>query len=151
MLKIQNNHKLIASTNYYESDYAKNGYCYLSFNAACFRLLVAPSLLTALPDMRSAKKVLVGYGESAQHQRKMIRALFEDYSDSPYLIDLSREQCDILLNDCEKRLEFAVYVPSGLAFTKPCEWVKIELMVGLANSIVTTASNSGSGSRAMTD
>lgn len=129
MLQIQNKHKLISQHNYYDTEYAKNGYCYLSFNAACFRLLVAPSLLTALPDMRSAKKVLVGYGDSLQHQRNMIRVLFEDYSDSPYLIDLSREQCDILLkNDCEKRLEFAVYVPSGLAFTKPCEWVKVELI-----------------------
>lgn len=56
----------------------------------------------------------------------MIRVLFEDYSDSPYVLDLSREQCDVLLkSDREKNLEFAVYTPTGLAFTKPCEWFKV--------------------------
>lgn len=126
MITIQNKHQLIASTNYYDTDYAQHGYCYLSFNAACFRLLVAPSLLAALPDMRGSKRVCVAFGESASRDRPMIRVLFEDYSDSPYVIDLSREQCDVLLkNERETKLTFAVYTPTGLAFSKPCDWRKV--------------------------
>ena len=94
LLQIQNKHKLISQHNYYDTEYAKNGYCYLSFNAACFRLLVAPSLLTALPDMRSAKKALVGYGDSLQHQRRMIRVLFEDYSNIRLQYGAGRDEED---------------------------------------------------------
>ncbi len=79
--------------------------------------------------MRAAKKVLVGYGESQRYQRKMIRILFEDYSDNPYVVDLSREQCDVVLKaDRENHLELAVYVPTGLSFTKNCAWSRVSLI-----------------------
>ena len=38
MLKIENNGPEIISPNYWDSDYAKKGYVYLSVNAGAFRL-----------------------------------------------------------------------------------------------------------------
>lgn len=62
MLIIENQGQAIARTNYWDSDHAKAGYFFLSWNAGAGRLLMPDSQKAALAEMRSAKYVIVSRG-----------------------------------------------------------------------------------------
>ncbi len=122
-VEIKNNGPELVETNYWESEYARHGYCFLSFNARCFRLLLAPTLERGISDMRAAERVIIGFGRSTQMRRDMIRVLFEDRSDSPYVVQLSAEQVDVIPESTsENDLLFALYTQSGKSFELPCDW-----------------------------
>ena len=112
MLKIQNNQHLIASTNYWDSDYYKGGKFYLSVNAGAFRLLCPNLHKSHFFDMQTAKKIIIRIGEHRDYSKKMIELLFDDYTDDPYRLDLSLpEQIDRLPEDNKKieKFKFLIY------------------------------------------
>lgn len=95
MLIIENRGQAIAATNYWDSEHAKAGYFYLSWNAGAARLLVPDVHKPALRDMRGAKYVIISRGPWAEHGgREAIELLWEDNSDSPFAIHLVTEQTD---------------------------------------------------------
>jgi hypothetical protein len=98
MLTFLNNGQAIAETNYWDSEQAQAGYCYLSWNAGTARLLIPDASKQFIPEMRSAKYVIVSRGPwHEQGGRDALELLFEDNSDSPFCLRLVAEQTDRLL------------------------------------------------------
>lgn len=67
MLKIENRGQVIASTDYWNSEHAVAGYCYLSWNAGAARLLVPALREQWLKEMSGAKYVVVSRGPWHEH------------------------------------------------------------------------------------
>ena len=59
---IHNQGQAIRSTSYWDSEQAKAGYVYLSWNAGAGRLLIPDRLKPILREMRDAREVLVSRG-----------------------------------------------------------------------------------------
>ncbi len=94
MIEITNNGPLILSTNYWQSDYANNGYAFISPNAGAIRLLLPPNLSADIVSMRAAKNVVISIGKHDEYLRDISEILFDDGTDYPYVqfIDLQQWQ-----------------------------------------------------------
>lgn len=111
MLKIENAGQRIVETNYWDSEHARAGYCYLSWNAGAGRLLVPDALKSVIREMRTARYVIVSRGPwCEQGGRDALELLFEDGSDSPYCLHLVAEQTDRLLPEDNQGGGFVVTV-----------------------------------------
>lgn len=106
---ISNNGSEILSTNYFETDFSKNGFCYLSGNAGAARLLVPKILNTGLScedflvEISTAKSVMIT--KKMVEAKECIEILFEDFSNAPFVLLLSDAQSDR-------------HVPAGLRYHK---------------------------------
>lgn len=110
-IQIQNNGPDIVSTDYWDSEHAQKGYCYLTWNAGAARLLVPDSLSPALTEMRTAKYVIISRGKwREKHDRDALELLFEDNTDSPYSMHIVAEQSDRLLPENNQGGGFIVTV-----------------------------------------
>jgi len=140
MITIVNNGQLILDSNYWDSQMAKRGLLYLSWNAGAARLLVPDAMKTAIKEMKTAKYVIISKGKLAKSGGKeALELLFEDMSDSPYVINISIDQADRMLPKSEHGSEFAlsVWTRMGMHFTingkyrvvdrVPClkEWIPV--------------------------
>ena len=100
MLFIGNRGQEIGGTNYWDSENARNGLFYLSWNAGAARLLVPDRMLPAIDEMRTASHAVISRGPRARpkvkSKRDALEILFEDGSDAPYLLQLGPEQTDAL-------------------------------------------------------
>lgn len=95
LIKIENNGPEIIGTNYFDSEYAARGYCYLSINAGAFRLLIPPALESAIAEMKTGKMAVISIGPDARHGgREMAEIMFDDGTSDPYCLFLSMEQVD---------------------------------------------------------
>lgn len=111
MLTIQNRGQAIANTNYWDSEHALAGYCYLTWNAGAARVLLPDAQKHLLPEMRSAKYVIISRGPWIdQGGRGALELLFEDGSDSPFCLHLVAEQCDRLIPETDQGGGFVVTV-----------------------------------------
>lgn len=110
LLQIQNRGQAIVGSNYWDSDHARNGFFFLSWNAGAARLLAPDNQKLALHDMRTAKIVIISRGFWVDQGREAVEVLFEDNSDAPYSIILPAEQCDRLLPSADQEGDFAVTV-----------------------------------------
>lgn len=111
MLAIKNAGQNIIETNYWDSEHARRGYCYLSWNAGAARLLLPDALKGELREMRGANCVIVSRGPwHEQGGREALELLFEDGSDSPYCLHLVAEQTDRLLPEDNQGGGFVVTV-----------------------------------------
>lgn len=95
MLEIFNKGAAILSTNYWDSEQARQGYVFLSFNAGFARVLLPDAMKSQLPEMRSATMVILSHGPwSERAGANGWELLFEDGTDAPYCLHLSEEQSD---------------------------------------------------------
>ena len=121
-LKVSNQGPLIKSTNFWETEMAKEGNLFLSFNAGAARLLV-PKNHKNLPDMTACDYVILTRGR--WQGQPSYELLFEDNSDSPFVIHMNGATFDRLLPESEagRDLPLYIYVPEGgkpvLAARKP--------------------------------
>lgn len=92
---IGNRGQEIADTNYWDSDLARRGFFFLSWNAGAARLLIPDAQLSALPEMRTGQ-----YCDITRNKTGGYELLFEDHSDFPYVIALSAQQTDRAIPDC---------------------------------------------------
>ena len=98
MLQITNSGSEIASTNYWNSPQAAAGYYYLSWNAGVGRLLVPDLQMPSIQEMREAGEVIISRGPwTDQANRDALELLWEDGSETPFVITLLAEQCDRVL------------------------------------------------------
>lgn len=128
MLKIINAGPELASTNYWDSEYADAGLFYLSWNAGAGRLLVPDSRLAELQEMQTAQVVIVSRGPWPERKKaEGIELLFEDNSDSPYCLHLSIEQTDRLLPDLNQGggFEIVAWTRTGRAASWPGKYRKV--------------------------
>jgi hypothetical protein len=109
MIAIQNQGQRIVSTDYWDSEHAKAGYFFLSWNAGAARILVPDSQKAVLREMRGAKHVIVSQGPwTDQGGREALELLWEDGSDSPFCLHLVAEQCDRLIPETDQGGGFVV-------------------------------------------
>lgn len=114
VLSVANDGQALASTNYWDGKPAAQGLCFLTWNAGAARLLVPDDQVAWLADMRTAKYVILSSGPwPEQGGREGLELLFEDHSDSPFVLHLSAEQTDRALSG---KVEFplTVWTRAGL-------------------------------------
>lgn len=122
MIIIKNQGQSIVSTNYWNSDHAKAGYCFLSWNAGAARLLVPDRIESEIQEMRSARFVIVSRGPWIENgSRDALELLFEDGSDNPYCLHMVAEQTDRLLPEDNQGGSFFVTI-----WTKAGEKLRFE-------------------------
>ena len=109
MLKIGNRGQMILATNYWESEQARAGYFFLSWNAGAARLLVPDVQKAVLREIKGAREVIISRGPWTDHGgREALELLWEDGSDNPFCIHLVAEQCDRLIPDTDQGGGFVV-------------------------------------------
>lgn len=107
MLSVSNHGPLIVETNFWDLPIERAGNFYLSTNAGAFRLLVPRSQEAAVPEMATAREVVVSRGPWPQVRRaEGIEILFDDGSDSPFALHLSIEAVDRLPLDSDAGQEW---------------------------------------------
>lgn len=84
MFEIINRGQAIIRTDYWTSEHAKAGYCYLTWNAGAARILIPDAVKHLLRDMKGATEVM------------------EDGSDEPFCLHLVAEQCDRLIPETDQ-------------------------------------------------
>ena len=102
MFKIGNDGAAIASTDYWQTDHAAQGLCYLSGNAGHWRLLVPDMAETMLIDMRTGRSVTIEPSLHAPGQCWDV--VFEDGTDSPFSVAVDKRQVDRTMQPGKARL-----------------------------------------------
>jgi len=103
-VKIDNDGQKIVSTNFWETEYALNGYCYLSINAGCYRLLVPKFHKDWLDEIKKAKEVVLSRGPARNlkpPKSDALEIMFEDHTEEPFVITISPEQMDRMPTDAD--------------------------------------------------
>lgn len=95
MFTIENRGAEIASTDYWDSEHASAGLCYLSANAGTLRLLVPEAAEGMLPEMRTGKRVTI---EPSISDPRCVDIVFEDGTSSPFSLALDKRQIDRVLS-----------------------------------------------------
>lgn len=132
MIHIENAAQRILKTNYWDSEHARSGYFFLSWNAGAGRLLVPDAQKPILVEVRSARMVIVSRGPIADPRtggtRPALELLFEDGSDSPYAIHIVEEQTDRNLPETNQGGGFliAAWTRNGLRQTWPGKYRAVE-------------------------
>lgn len=116
MIEIQNDGTRIRSTNYWSTEHAMAGLCYLSGNAGDWRLLVPAAAAGMLPEMRTGVRISI---EPSLQTSECWDIVFEDGSDSPFALALDKRQVDRAMTPGRCRL--TVWTPDGLALDLPCD------------------------------
>lgn len=91
MIAIQNDGPGIASTNYWDTEHAMRGLCYLSGNAGVWRLLVPPEAESMLAEMKTGHRVTI---ERSLHIAGNWDVVFEDGTDAPFSVAIDPRQID---------------------------------------------------------
>lgn len=113
-LIIRNDGPLIVETNYWSTDWAKNGIVSLSMNDGAFRLLLPKQIeQDVLRETFRVPHVVVSRGPWVdQGSRDAIELLFDDGSDDPYSLHLDARQCTPLpaKDDHGKQVNVSIWV-----------------------------------------
>lgn len=116
IIAIVNNGMDIYSTNFWETSWAKNGLCFLSWNAGAGRLLVPKKTAnTAMSDMRTAKRIIIEQRSCRPGlQHTHFDVVFDDGSGQPYVISVDHSMSDRRIGPaCNKPRPFSVWTESG--------------------------------------
>jgi hypothetical protein len=98
LIVVANSGQAVRWSNYWDSDYARVGYCFLSWNAGAARLLIPDILKPVLREMRGADHVIVSRGPWQDGAgRDALELLFEDRSNTPFFLILDAAQTDRIL------------------------------------------------------
>lgn len=119
MFVVENEGQAIKHTNYWQTEAARAGYFYLSWNAGAARLLVPDAAKAMLQEMRSARYVIISKGPL--EGRDALEVLFEDGSESPFVIHMGTEQTDRLIPETDQGggLFVTVWTRGGQKFRYP--------------------------------
>ena len=135
MLTIVNSGQAIAETNYWDSQYARNGLFYLSWNAGVARLLVPDNQQCALRELCSARLVMLSQGVAPiGGEREALELKFEDDSDAPYCLRLSTRQTDRPRAPIDQGGGFhlAVWTRGGLQLRLPAKFRRVRFIPSVA-------------------
>jgi hypothetical protein len=134
-LFIENHGKDLINANYWSSPMAAAGFFFLSINAGCARLLIPDSLKPVLlPVFRTTKHAVMRRTHDEPRMSKIcLQILFEDMSDSPYVISMDPQSTDRVpaKSDDKRIFSFAAYV-SG---TSPVKVFECDLYFGVVKSL----------------
>lgn len=116
MLTIQNDGAELRTTNYWDSEHASAGLCYLSGNAGTWRLLVPEAAEGLLAEMQTGTRATIE--ASLYAPKQCVDVVFEDGSDAPFSIAIDRRQIDRAMEPGQCLL--AVWTARGKVLTLPC-------------------------------
>lgn len=132
-LHVENDGQLIVATNYWRSDLARLGACYLSLNAGAFRLLLPDEEQHILAEVESAYEVVVSRGPWPEGGKAdALELLFEEGSSHPFAIHMGVEQVDRmpLDSDADQQWIFTVWIDSEgeplMALSLPCWYRRVQ-------------------------
>lgn len=91
MIEIANNGPDIEFTNYWATEHASAGLCYLSVNAGTLRLLVPAAAEGLIAEMKTGKRASI---EPSMHDPRCIDIVFDDGTDSPFSLAIDPKQID---------------------------------------------------------
>lgn len=123
-LYIHNDGPEIVTTNYWDTQHAKRGLFYLSWNASAARILVPETVKDVIEEMKSSKYVIISKEKinnikdlSVTHgsPHNLIdtigyEVLFEDESESPFCIHMLLNQTDRIIPKEYQETGFVVSV-----------------------------------------
>jgi len=98
----------IAGTNFWSTEYARKGFCFLSSNAGTLRLLVPQAAETYLREISTAQKVTIQKSIFLDDAWDIV---FEDGTESPFCISMLSRMMDRKLQ--RGRCTLAVWTTSG--------------------------------------
>ena len=109
LLTFENDGPLLQRTNYFDSQQAKKGEFYLTWNSGCARLLVPDNKKHQLSEMKTGKRVIITAIPGG------LEIVFDDESETPFLIQIANEQMDrvITKSDSGCTFQFSVYIRLG--------------------------------------
>lgn len=115
MLTFGNRGQKLVETNYWTSEYAKNGLVYVSVNAGAARLLLPRAMEANLPDILCAKEVVISFaGQFDPLRESSIEIMFDDGTESPFCLFISRGQCDRWESvSAAESIDFSVWTEKG--------------------------------------
>lgn len=118
---IVNKGQSIGWSDFWDTKLAREGYCFLSWNAGAGRLLLPDALDAVLHEMRTAGHVIVTRGWYDPWHRECLELMFEDHSDRPLCLVLDAAQTDrvLLRIDCGARFPFTVWTRAGRKLCQP--------------------------------
>lgn len=97
---INDGKNIIEPTNFWESEMAQRGFCLVSTNAGCVRLLVPDAMASDIPDMiKGAKHIVISLlrkHASVPDTEPIVTILIEDKSNSPYCLTFGRGSIQML-------------------------------------------------------
>jgi len=129
LIEVTNHGPLITATNFWESPLAERGLLFCSVNAGAIRVLLPRSRYADLNDMRTAEYCVLSRGPWAG--KDGIEIMWEDHSDSPYVLQLTPESFDLLPGEPESGREWVLSVWSNKdgrphkAMDRICHWRRV--------------------------
>lgn len=97
IITITNRGPDIAATDYWDCPANEWGILHLSVNAGAFRLLIPRGLECLLNEIATAKRVVITRGPWRELPNlDAVELLFDDESDSPFVVHLGADQCATL-------------------------------------------------------
>lgn len=108
-ITIANDGAAVVSSNYWTSDYARAGKLFASTNAGAVRLLLPPDYSELVREVRGAEYAVLSRGPWPEAGlNEAVEIMWEDNSDSPYALHLSKESFDLLPAEPEPGKEWIV-------------------------------------------
>lgn len=133
-ITIANKGQMIAHTNYWDSEQAKEGFYYLSWNAGAARLLVPDAVKSSIREMKTGKYVIISRGPWKEHDDiDALELMFEDDSDSPFTLILAAGQTDRMLPETDQGGGFylIVFTRGGEKLRLPAKYRKVAAIPSL--------------------
>jgi len=124
----------IMATDYWSTPEAARGRFFVSTTDDTFRLLVPPTRMEETKEWLVTEFVIVSRGRwPARGKSDGLEILFEDHTDTPYVIHLAPESIDKMPHDADQdqnhtppRWRFAVWTPQGKLLEFPCRYRRVE-------------------------
>lgn len=117
VLSIINDGQRVLETNYFDMPQAQQGFLYATWNAGALRLLVPDNQVHVLPDMQSARNIVVTKGHHFAYGLELFEILFDDGTDEPFAVLLDPHNSDRQVGQEShgKTLDVHVYTRGGCA------------------------------------
>lgn len=112
LIAITNDGSLISSTNYWDTQHAKQGLFFMSGNAGAWRLLVPDVHKHVLDDMATGKYVEIELGRCGQHPTVTI--WFEDGTPMPFQLRIAADAMDRQIVRSNRKQRLLIYTKEGL-------------------------------------
>lgn len=111
LLRLDNDGPRVRATNYWATQHAARGYCYLSINDGALRLLFPPAIARYLPDLAQARCAAVQI--IGAPRVGVIHVVWEHDTGVPPYLTLDARQCDRALprEDLGRWVTLIAYVP----------------------------------------
>ena len=106
----------IETTNYWDTEHAHGGLCYLSGNAGVLRFLVPPGAEILLTEMRTGHSATI---ETSMHRVGLVDVVFEDGTETPFSVAIDPRQIERALTPGHCTL--TVWISRGKILTLPCQ------------------------------